>query len=174
MRCDYFRLCFILLNGGFYVDADENYSGKKLDEYFIDGRLKVQPLCYDTITGGMIKPELFIEKKQFSNHWIFYINNNPLIAPPRHPIVGLALKRANRLILECSGKLDIQSTTGPGNITAALVEHALSNGPMNRQRNVLVIPDWEEVSTSVWPLSYRNDERNWRLFDPARSGSTFS
>jgi hypothetical protein len=27
MRCDYFRLCYIYRQGGFYVDADEIYQG---------------------------------------------------------------------------------------------------------------------------------------------------
>ena len=119
MRCDYFRLCFILLNGGYYVDADEVYSGRKFEDYFCDLRLKVQPLCYDTTTGTMVETQLFLSERKFSASWIFYINNNPLISPPHHPVIHIALNRANRLLLANSGNADIQSTTGPGNITAS-------------------------------------------------------
>ena len=163
MRCDYFRLCFILLNGGFYVDADEVYSGRTFDDYFCDSRLKVQPLCYDTTTDTMIQTQLFLNERKSSASWIFYINNNPLISPPNHPVIHIALNRANRLLLADSGKADIQSTTGPGNITASLVEHALSCERANEPRDFQILPDWEEISTSVWPLSYRSDDRNWRL-----------
>ena len=166
MRCDYFRLCFILLNGGFYVDADEIYSGRTLEEYFCDSRLKVQPLCYDITTRTMVQNQLFLNERKSSPSWIFYINNNPLISPPNHPVINIALKRANRLLLADSGKADIQSTTGPGNITASLVEHALSCERANEPRDFQILPDWDEISTSVWPLSYRSDDRNWRLVNP--------
>ena len=89
MRCDYFRLCFILLNGGFYVDADEVYSGRQFDDYFCDSRLKVQPLCYDTTTDTMVKNQLFLGERKSSASWISYINNNPLISPPNHPIIHI-------------------------------------------------------------------------------------
>ena len=163
MRCDYFRLCFILLNGGFYVDADEVYSGRNFDDYFCDLRLKVQPLCYDTTTDTMVETQLFLSERTFSPSWIFYINNNPLISPANHPVIDIALNRANRLLLTNSGKADIQSTTGPGNVTASLVEHALSCERTNEASNFQILADWEEISTSVWPLSYRSDDRNWRL-----------
>ena len=163
MRCDYFRLCFILLNGGFYVDADEVYSGRTFGNYFCDSRLKVQPLCYDTITDTMVAPQLFLGERRTSASWIFYINNNPLISPPNHPVIHIALTRASDLLLANTGKADIQSTTGPGNITASLVEHALTCERANESRDFQILSDWEEISTSVWPLSYRNDDRNWRL-----------
>src|SRR5437016_201795 len=48
MRCDYLRMCFVLAEGGLYVDADEVLLGDHWRHLFLDGRLKVQPLCYDT------------------------------------------------------------------------------------------------------------------------------
>ena len=163
MRCDYFRLCFILLNGGFYVDADEVYSGREIDDYFCDSRLKLQPLCYDTSTDTMVQAHVFINEMKSPPSWIFYVNNNPIISPPKHPVIRIALKRANCLLLGNAGRVDIQSTTGPGNITASLVEHALSCKHSNESRDFQILTDWDEISTSVWPLSYRSDDRNWRL-----------
>ena len=170
MRCDYFRLCFILLNGGFYVDADDCFSGTAFDDYFYDDRLKLQPLCYDIGSGNMICPDSFLKNRQSSTNWIFYVNNNPIMAPPHHPIIDFALKRATRILLACRKKPEIQSTTGPGNITASLVKHAISCERSGRQRDFLILPDWETISTSKWPLSYRDDDRNWRLFNPATLG----
>ena len=102
MRCDYFRLCYILVNGGFYVDADEVYQGTECGRLFCDNRLKVQPLCYDKISDNMISPDLFIGKCKSSGNWIFYINNNPIISPAHHPIIHLALERATHILLNSS------------------------------------------------------------------------
>ena len=165
MRCDYFRLCYILINGGFYVDADEVYQGTECDRFFLDGRLKVQPLCYDTISGNMISPDLFIRRGRSSSNWIFYMNNNPIISPVRHPIVHLALERATRILLNSLERPEIQSTTGPGNLTASLVSHAIFSQSSGHEPDFMVLPDWETTSISPWSLSYRNDERNWRLLN---------
>ena len=58
MRCDYFRLCYILAMGGFYVDADEVFLGPFDESWFHGNRLKVQPLCYDRSTDAMVRSEL--------------------------------------------------------------------------------------------------------------------
>ena len=173
MRCDYFRLCYILINGGFYVDADEIYQGTECDRLFCNSRLKLQPLCYDKISGNMISPDLFIGKCQSSESWIFYINNNPIISPPRHPILHLALERSTRILLNCLERPEIQSTTGPGNLTASLVRHAISSKLFGHNRDFMLLPDWEATSISPWPLSYRDDDRNWRLSNsvPSREDS---
>lgn len=170
MRCDYLRLCYIVTYGGFYVDADEIYQGTECNHFFRDVRLKVQPLCYDTATGMMIKPDVFIRKRGCSPNWIFYVNNNPLIAGSNHPIIRLALDRATCILLSCTEKrLEIQSSTGPGNLTASLVRHSISSKLNGRNRDFLILPNWEATSISPWPLSYRNDERNWRLWNSSGS-----
>ena len=60
MRCDYFRLCYILKHGGFYVDADEVYQSTECDSLFEDDRIKLQPLCYDIRADQMVAPEDFL------------------------------------------------------------------------------------------------------------------
>jgi hypothetical protein len=169
MRSDYFRLCYIFTLGGFYVDADEVYSGFDFRGWFRDNRLKLQPLCYDTLSDSMVAPDVFVRNDQASSHWIFYVNNNPLIAPAFHPVIRLALSRATRLVLSDDEKrFDIQSTTGPGNLTHSLVKHALAFRPEDGTRDFMFLHDWDAVSSSRWPLSYRDDERNWRLWNPER------
>jgi hypothetical protein len=171
MRSDYFRLCYIFRHGGLYVDADDVYKGVELRSCFDDARLKVQPLCYDVRTDGMVPAEVFRQSQESASSWIFYVNNNPLVAPPFHPITRLALARATSLLVgESDARFDVQATTGPGNLTRCLVRHALTAQTRGRgARDFLLLPDWDEVATSRWPLSYRDDERNWRRWNPQRS-----
>jgi hypothetical protein len=165
MRCDYFRLCWMLLQGGFYVDADDWYLGVSCDELFVDATMKVQPMCYDLSTNTMVPVALFLNEGQLSPEWIFYVNNNPLIAPRGHPVIRLALERATRLLLCPTPATDIQSTTGPGNLTASLVRHSVDRGD-GQQPDFTFLTEWDAISVSRWPLSYRSDERNWRLWQP--------
>ena len=164
MKCDYFRLCYLYYHGGFYVDADERYQGVDCRRLLQDGRLKIQPLCYDTRTGEMISPGVFMRQRRHVDEWIYYVNNNPLIAPARHPIIGQALARATSQLLQpaFSGQ-SIQSIAGPGNLTASLVMYALAAA--DAVPDFYILPNWDSVSVSPWPLSYRNDERNWRVWE---------
>jgi hypothetical protein len=167
MRCDYFRLCYIFRKGGFYVDADEVYSGASL-EVLLDGhRLKLQPLCYDVPSDTMVPPSEFFVDEADRPERIFYVNNTPLIAPAGHAIVERALVRATTLLLSRSSREDIQSTTGPGNLSASLVAYAMAT-PTDGHRGYEFIRDWERVARTEWNLSYRKDERNWRLWQCGR------
>ncbi|HET6752834.1 MAG TPA: glycosyltransferase [Jiangellaceae bacterium] len=188
MRCDYFRLCFLLRHGGLYVDADEVYLGGLGPELLAGARLKLQPLCYNIATDEMVAAEVFLEaarvgsRRELPDHaadardariWTHYVNNNPLVAPAGHPVIQSALGRATRLLeREAAGvgrSLGVhQSTTGPGNLTAALVAHALELAATGDRAQVSFMENWDEVSVSRWPLEYRNDERNRRLWNPNR------
>ncbi|HSP13184.1 MAG TPA: glycosyltransferase [Thermoanaerobaculia bacterium] len=163
MQSDYFRLCFILVEGGCYLDADDVYSGRPVDHYFSDGRLGVQPLCYDLATDHMIPPSVFTRPTAYAPSWIFYFNNNPLISVRRHPIIEKALARATEALERPAvGELpEIQSTTGPGNLTQTIVDHGTETGATEEM--LLVLHDWESVASTKWPLGYRSDARNWRL-----------
>jgi len=166
MRCDYFRLCYMLIHGGFYIDADEVYQGTDCSHFFYDNRLKLQPLCYDKATDTMIKTDIFVRDRKCSPDWIFYVNNNPIISPANHPIILLALERATRILLNSVERPEIQSTTGPGNLSASLVRHSVASILSGKTHDFLILPNWESTSISPWPLSYRNDGRNWRLWKP--------
>lgn len=165
MRCDYFRLCWMLDRGGFYVDADERYLGTDCDGLFRDTMLKVQPLCYDLSGKRMVAAADFLGNDRPSSAWLFYVNNNPLIAPPGHPVIRLALERSTRLLLRSDAPTDIQSITGPGNLTASLVKHSIELDE-TQEPDFDFIRSWDSISASEWPLSYRSDNRNWRLWSP--------
>lgn len=163
MQSDYFRLCYIFVAGGCYIDADDVYKGGQIQDIFNDGRLKLQPLCYDTATHMMVPPMIFTKPGANAASWIFYFNNNPLIAVSGNPLVGDALTQAT-LSLEkdvTAGLPEIQSTTGPGNLTKSIFDAASKNGGI--EQHLLVLCDWEDIAISKWELSYRNDARNWRL-----------
>ena len=163
MRCDYFRLCYVLHCGGFYVDADELYLGTGWEALYRDNQLKVQPLCYDNSTRQMVPLEEFLGDASFPSSRIFYVNNNPIIAPPGHPLIYQALRRATELLLQATERPEIQSTTGPGNFTSCLVRHAMQLHKSGSAWDFTILRNWTSLSFCRWPLSYRNDRRNWRL-----------
>jgi len=98
MRADYFRLCYVLVEGGIYVDAEDVCVGTEIGWLAEDWRLKLQALCYDIATGAMVKPAVFLRAEAYDPSWIFYFNNNPLIAGAGHPVIEHALSRATRLL----------------------------------------------------------------------------
>jgi hypothetical protein len=163
MQSDYFRLCYILVEGGCYLDADDVHNGPAIEGLFDDGRLKIQPLCYDVETDRMVPPDVFTEPGADGQSWIFYFNNNPLLAAPGHPIVERALVNATAALERtATGDLpEIQSTTGPGNLTRSIFEFAEQIDATTSA--LFVLRDWDDVASSRWPLSYRSDTRNWRL-----------
>ena len=163
MQSDYFRLCFILLEGGCYLDADDVYHGTGIEHLFSDGRLRIQPLCYDISMNQMVPLSVFTAPGANASSWIFYFNNSPLIAIRGHPIVERALERATEALEQpAAGELpEIQSTTGPGNLTKSIFGLATENADI--EKALFVLYDWEDIATSKWPLSYRHDARNWRL-----------
>ncbi|USV56434.1 glycosyltransferase family 32 protein [Aeromonas encheleia] len=165
MKSDYFRLCYIYCNGGFYVDADDVYSGLDISPLFSDHRMKLQPLCYDIDSNAMISPDEFIVSGKATDNRIFYFNNNPIIAPPNHPIVEYALMRSTCLLLEKNEDHlpEIQSTTGPGNISASVVAYLADYESDIRAEHLDIMSKWVDLAKTIWDLSYRHDSRNWRL-----------
>ncbi|MCO4275928.1 hypothetical protein NG701_16080 [Pseudarthrobacter sp. HLT3-5] len=162
MRADFFRLCFVLKNGGLYVDADDAYQAYDIDKLLMDGRLKLQPLCYDIASDSMVDPVRSAGIPAEGGR-IFYVNNNPLLAPPSHPIIAMALEQAtNSLLSADEDSRDIQTLTGPGNLTSCLVAHAVELAQAGKAWDFELLTDWDSVAISTWPLSYRSDDRNWR------------
>lgn len=162
MKSDYFRYSYIYVKGGFYIDCDDIYHGKSIDYLFNDGRLKLQPFCYDIETSQMISSAEFIKRGVNKWGWIFYFNTTPLIASCEHPIVKQVLLNAT-IALENSQKElpEVQATTGPGILTTSIQEILLME--KKPEDIMLVIHNWEDISSNIWDLSYRNDQRNWRL-----------
>lgn len=162
MQADYFRLCYLFVKGGFYVDADDVCVANDITSLFHERRLKVQPLCYDIRSDSMVSPTEFLRPGANDEDWIFYFNNNPLIASRGDPVIKHALERATQLLHSAAdGELpEIQATTGPGNLSRTIFELGAASAIDDRVR---VLRGWDSVAVSRWPLSYRRDARNWRL-----------
>lgn len=170
MRSDYFRMCFVLAEGGLYVDADDVLRGGAWRDVYRDGALKVQPLCYDVPGGGMLPENELCRPDLPTAGRIFYVNNNPLAAPAGHPVLRRALFRATTRLLGAKPRPEIQSTTGPGNLTAALAAHAHEAQVAGVDPDVKLLLRWEETAEPCWTLDYRRDARNWRNMDDHDSG----
>lgn len=169
MQGDYFRLCYMLVEGGFYIDADDVCVGADIGWLFEDGRLKLQPLCYDIDSGAMVKPSVFLCADAHNPSWIFYFNNNPLVASRGHAIIERALSQATSLLeLAGEGALpEIQTTTGPGNLSKSIFDLGTTWGS-GVESDLVVLREWDSFAVTRWPLSHRADARNWRLSNQRR------
>jgi len=165
MRSDYLRMCFVLAEGGLYVDADDVLLGGGWNDVFRDGTLKVHPLCYDVTAGGMVSGSELRRTDFPTDGRIFYVNNNPLAAPAGHPVLRRALARATDSLLGDEPAPEIQATTGPGNLTAVLAAHARGLQLCGTVPDFELLLDWEETAEPCWDLAYRGDARNWRKMD---------
>lgn len=165
MRSDYLRMCFVLAEGGMYVDADDVLLGGDWKDVFRDGTLKIQPLCYDLTARGMVSASELRRTDLPTDGRVFYVNNNPIAAPTGHPVLRRALARATDSLLGDESAPEIQSTTGPGNLTAVLVAHARESQVSGTLPDFELLLDWEDTAEQCWDLAYRNDARNWRNMD---------
>ncbi|MEH6745291.1 MAG: glycosyltransferase [Maribacter arcticus] len=163
MKSDYFRYSYIFVMGGFYIDADDVYHGTSINHFFADGRLKLQPFCYDIESDQMVSSSDFVPLGADKWSWIFYFNTTPLIASRNHPIVERVLLNATEALEKNKKEKlpEVQATTGPGILTESILEVIAKEE--HPEETMLILHDWEKISTSKWPLSYRNDKRNWRL-----------
>ena len=164
MRSDYFRLCFLLQNGGLYVDADDALREPEAILPLIDaGVLQLQPLCYRLSTDSMVVPNDFADN--VSDDLTFYVANDPMVAPANHPVIQAALDQAtDRLIAADGTSRDIQWLTGPGNLSEVLVRYSLQLETTGARPDFQFISTWVQIAPGDWTLDYRNDDRNWRLW----------
>lgn len=163
MRSDYFRLCYLYKKGGLYVDVDDQYNNVRLNSLFENNKLKVHPLCYDLSAGRMVDTDNYYYSPRINPNFIYYVNNDPILTPPKHPLLELALKRATyNLLAESTNLNNIQSVTGPGNLSASVVQYFLNSEKADSHLDFEIIINWDDIATPQWDLKYRTDQRNWR------------
>lgn len=161
MQSDYFRLCYIMVKGGAYIDADDVCLISDIQELFKVGNLMVQTLCYDLDANEMVDSSVAYAS-EFVKNRIYYVNNNPLIAPPNNAVIKRALEVATSNLLERNYTIkDFQSIAGPGN----LVNGILWNAIVKNNVPVKFCSSWDMIAVSQWFLRYRKTKSNWRLWD---------
>ena len=174
MKSDYFRLCYGLLEGGVYIDADDGYLGRGLEGQLSPAaHLALHPLVWDfsaqrnvpvgewDIAGGM-RPGCG-----------YYFNNTPLISRPGSDVVRKALERAGQRVEALAargGVPDIHAMTGPEAVTVGLFWHALMTAAgRSSPQSFRPLPRWSEIAAPQ-PLKYKGDDRNWRHYAEAVPG----
>jgi len=158
LQSDYFRLCYIFINGGVYIDADDECMCDDIEFLFMGDVLKIQAMCYDLETEQMVNTTQAYEGA-FSDNRIYYVNNNPLIAVKNNPIVKKALEMATDNLLKPLSN-DFQLIAGPGNLVNSVIWCKLNEKNFDSIINIDI--GWDDKVISKWPLEYRNDTRNWR------------
>lgn len=165
MRSDLFRLCYLSSAGGFYVDADDAMTEGNWRLLYGNDRLKLQPLSFDIPSQSLVAVAGFWHFDRPRPDRLYYVNNNPLVAPPGHPLLQKALERATGALLAATGPVEIQETTGPGNLTVVLAEYAHERALAGLPPDYEMMREWDRVGRTRWELSYRGDGRDWRQLD---------
>lgn len=167
-RSDYFRLCYLAVHGGWYVDADDQFQEADIGALLPSRGLRVQALCYDIDAGKTIDSRVALQGSDTRNV-IHYVNNNPIIARPAHPIIREALRVATATLSQQSrtrGKhFDIQAATGPGLLTLTIAKYGLNSSLTNTELDVEIRTDWDTFARPVWDLAYRRSGYDWRSWD---------
>jgi mannosyltransferase OCH1-like enzyme/tetratricopeptide (TPR) repeat protein len=155
MQSDIFRLAFLNVRGGIYVDADE--------------------LCIRDMRGIFAALSRVEFIAQHSGDAPPYVNNAFIAARPGCLIIADALQEAVHQVLKMTGegKLpDIWQVTGPGLLTRATARFVAD--PANAGR-VMTLSDSEYHSFSITQeMDYKTTETgNWRLHkaDPVAAAS---
>ncbi|MBB2177535.1 glycosyltransferase family 32 protein [Gluconacetobacter johannae] len=171
MRSDFFRLCYLYINGGIYIDADE-LPIKDLPIFNLENNNVI--MLHPFMTGwvdGLFQPiffENFVENhKKFPKSEV-YFNNAPIISSKRNNIILLSIMRAKNLILSgAAKKIGIHDSTGPSNLSSSVVMSFLKSGASGEQAHNVIGIDWNAYARtgSEEELSYKRDRRNWRNED---------
>jgi hypothetical protein len=167
MRSDYFRLAYLLYEGGIYIDADDECQRAGLTELIRPSDvLSVLPMVWQLIPSQRTVPAAEVTTTAaYIHEWKYYFNNAPLACHANNPVIEIAFKRATQCIIDSKrvNRLgNIHYHTGPDNLTFALMYHAIFS--LNRHDDapsINVLHHWDKVATTKH-LSYKSDERNWR------------
>lgn len=161
MKSDFFRLCYLNLKGGIYLDVDE--------------------ACTTSPAQFLQNFEGFDLVLPLSETAPAYTNNNMIGCVAGHPVIASALDEALRVILQNKqdqARPDIWDVTGPGALTRSLVTHllqALDTGRSEpiRSLGLLAAPYLSGLTALKNSLSYKGTaEGNWRLIKEGVSSAS--
>jgi len=142
MRSDIFRLAYLSVLGGIYVDADD--------------------YC-QTDTTSLISDEISLLLVQ---EQIGTIGNNLIAAAPEHPWLRAAADFVADRVIEREGDF-VWSLTGPGAITLSFCRYYLADFIQRscpEDIRVLTVYDLNEYVCPHIKLNYKNDHRDWASY----------
>lgn len=115
----------------------------------------------------MIEIKKDVIRESYTDDYIYYVNNDPLVAPPNHIIIRDTLEYALRNINGSTIKNDFQAIAGPGALTKSIARFftCLQLQANEDYPTIEFIDNWSKYSYPDWTLEYRRDNRNWRLWD---------
>jgi tetratricopeptide (TPR) repeat protein len=139
MRSDIFRLAYLAVSGGIYVDADD--------------------LCRHDI-GELLSPgfELILMQENLAS-----IGNNFIAAAPGQRCIEFILSTIVDLVLEKQGN-NVWFLTGPGALSSGFCRHYLQQ--LGRARllagiRVMTVYNLYDFVSPHIPCRHKNDERHW-------------
>jgi hypothetical protein len=149
MKSDFFRVAFLAINGGIYIDADES-AYRPLSE----------------LIG--IHPDKDFFVRLSVRH--FFVTNGFIACPPSHKImfrVLLNIKDAMVEYLESGLRPNIWDATGPTQFTRALAE-SMIDAAMDRDRETIrkvgfILHHTLNGFVATTPMEYKSSRANWRV-----------
>jgi hypothetical protein len=148
MKSDFFRVGYLLVHGGVYLDADEKCVQSA--DVFFKGWENVS-------FAASVSPDV-----------PFYVHNWFISANPRHEILSIAWDLMTEGISQHRRerrKVDIWLTTGPGMLTRAVAQHLQRCASSETSAEIVLIPEHRFRQFAVTPaLNYKATKAgNWRL-----------
>ena len=147
MRADIFRLAYLLIRGGVYIDADDR--------------------CTHSLEG-LLEPgyELIVMQEGDAS-----IGNNFLAATPHHPWISHALDMVTSFVNQKQGD-NIWLVSGPGAVSGSFVRHYLTHFSQSKMPNaVKVMPQYvaERFISMHLPTYYKKAGGHWLGNHPQRN-----
>lgn len=137
-ECDFFRLCYLAIEGGIYADCDDWLVSNPAA---IAGDAPVMTL-YREPSGAL--------------------GNNIIAAPPRHSAILWAAVAARRALLERHNE-NIWAKTGPGLLTRAAAWHVAKSEAADQQPALRILPRWMLGGVVQYhsPMGYKFGSGYW-------------
>jgi len=144
VQSDLLRLCVLKVRGGIYIDADTKPSPH-----------------FEEFAKGFGTANLWFRTSQVHCR----IQNGFLAFKPQHPFVDAMLAKT-KARLSGNAYTSILDLSGPGMATDTLLEEAA----MGRVKDISALPISQVHSQILrqFDASYKQDDRNWRIFQENR------
>lgn len=135
---DFFRLCFLMLNGGLYADSDDRLISD-IDELL------------NRSSGLTVTLERYGK-----------VGSNIIIAPAKHPAIVWAAVSAKTSLLQRDND-STWSKAGPGLLTRSIAKYIQRNHDAKTRPNLSIIQRYKfgEFIQFHTPLPYKRSKQHW-------------